>query len=119
MDKPTTMLELPIFPLNVVLFPGMPLPLHIFEERYKQMIERCLELVRRHDLQGDAAEGQGCQHHRNHGQREPSPQGKSFPHWDDSNPSGHHCPSKFVLTPYVRNLRGKPCTIRRNRQPGY
>jgi Lon protease-like protein len=43
MDKPTTTLELPIFPLNVVLFPGMPLPLHIFEERYKQMIGRCLE----------------------------------------------------------------------------
>jgi Lon protease-like protein len=43
MDKPATILELPIFPLNVVLFPGMPLPLHIFEERYKLMIERCLE----------------------------------------------------------------------------
>ncbi len=33
---------LPLFPLNVVLFPGMVLPLHIFEERYKQMIRRCL-----------------------------------------------------------------------------
>lgn len=43
MDKPTTILELPIFPLNLVLFPGMPLPLHIFEERYKLMVERCLE----------------------------------------------------------------------------
>ncbi|MQF82889.1 hypothetical protein FIM02_01850 [SAR202 cluster bacterium AD-802-E10_MRT_200m] len=32
-------LELPLFPLgNVVLFPSMPLPLQIFEERYKQMI---------------------------------------------------------------------------------
>jgi len=30
---------LPLFPLQVVLFPGAPLPLHIFEERYKQMIE--------------------------------------------------------------------------------
>ena len=37
---------LPLFPLNVVLFPGMPLPLHIFEERYKQMIGECLE----HDI---------------------------------------------------------------------
>lgn len=35
--------ELPIFPLNVVLFPGMPLPLHIFEPRYRRMIGRCLE----------------------------------------------------------------------------
>ncbi len=46
MDKPTTILELPLFPLNLVLFPGMPLPLHIFEERYKLMIERCLEGTR-------------------------------------------------------------------------
>src|ERR1700686_4541862 len=29
---------LPLFPLQVVLFPRTPLPLHIFEERYKQMI---------------------------------------------------------------------------------
>lgn len=35
--------QLPLFPLNVVLFPGMPLPLHIFEERYKTMIRDCLE----------------------------------------------------------------------------
>jgi Lon protease-like protein len=34
--------EISLFPLNVVLFPGMPLPLHIFEERYKAMIQRCL-----------------------------------------------------------------------------
>ncbi len=34
--------DLPLFPLNTVLFPGMALPLHIFEERYKLMIERCL-----------------------------------------------------------------------------
>jgi Lon protease-like protein len=31
-----------LFPLNVVLFPGMMLPLHIFEERYKIMIRECL-----------------------------------------------------------------------------
>ena len=35
--------ELPLFPLNMVLFPGMRLPLHIFEERYKAMIGACLE----------------------------------------------------------------------------
>jgi Lon protease-like protein len=34
---------LPIFPLDVVLFPGAPLPLHIFEPRYKEMITECLE----------------------------------------------------------------------------
>lgn len=36
------MQEIPLFPLNVVLMPGAPLPLHIFEERYKQMVEECL-----------------------------------------------------------------------------
>ena len=36
------MLNLPLFPLNTVLFPEMPLPLHIFEVRYKQMIAKCL-----------------------------------------------------------------------------
>jgi ATP-dependent Lon protease len=30
--------ELPLFPLPLVLFPGVPLPLHIFEERYQQML---------------------------------------------------------------------------------
>jgi Lon protease-like protein len=34
---------LPLFPLHTVLFPRMPLRLHAFEERYKQMISRCLE----------------------------------------------------------------------------
>ncbi len=34
--------NIPLFPLNVVLFPGMMLPLHIFEERYKIMIKECL-----------------------------------------------------------------------------
>lgn len=36
-------LELPLFPLNVVLFPGQTLPLHIFEPRYRVMINRCIE----------------------------------------------------------------------------
>lgn len=35
------MREIPLFPLNTVLFPGMPLRLHIFEDRYKQMIATC------------------------------------------------------------------------------
>ena len=33
---------LPLFPLDVVLFPGTQLPLHIFEPRYKEMIGECL-----------------------------------------------------------------------------
>ena len=33
---------IPLFPLDVVLFPGIPLPLHIFEPRYKEMIGECL-----------------------------------------------------------------------------
>src|SRR5213075_3125718 len=38
MDKVRGVRELPIFPLPVVLFPGMPMPLHIFEERYRKML---------------------------------------------------------------------------------
>ena len=37
------MADIPLFPLNVVLMPGTPLPLHIFEERYKQMVNECLD----------------------------------------------------------------------------
>jgi Lon protease-like protein len=36
-------MEMPLFPLNVVLFPGMMLPLHIFEPRYREMINRCID----------------------------------------------------------------------------
>ncbi len=36
-------INLPLFPLNVVLFPGTELPLHIFEPRYRQMIDECCE----------------------------------------------------------------------------
>ncbi len=39
--------EIPLFPLNTVLFPRMALPLRIFEPRYRQMLEYCLE----HDKQ--------------------------------------------------------------------
>ncbi len=34
---------LPLFPLGVVLYPGEPMPLHIFEERYRAMIRHCRE----------------------------------------------------------------------------
>lgn len=36
-------LEIPLFPLQTVLFPGGPLPLRIFEPRYVDMISRCLK----------------------------------------------------------------------------
>lgn len=36
------MFEIPLLPLNTVLFPGMRLPLHIFEDRYKEMVADCL-----------------------------------------------------------------------------
>jgi uncharacterized protein len=35
---------LPLFPLSAVLFPGAPLPLQIFEERYRQLVRDLLEL---------------------------------------------------------------------------
>jgi len=38
MDKVRGVTELPVFPLPVVLFPSVPLPLHIFEPRYRQML---------------------------------------------------------------------------------
>ncbi len=39
-------LLLPLFPLDLVLLPGVPLPLHIFEPRYKEMIRECLDQKR-------------------------------------------------------------------------
>ena len=42
MDETVTLVELSLFPLNTVLFPGQLLPLHIFEDRYRLMIRRCL-----------------------------------------------------------------------------
>jgi len=35
--------EVPLFPLDVVLFPGMAVPLHIFEPRYREMMGVCLD----------------------------------------------------------------------------
>jgi Lon protease-like protein len=42
--------RLPLFPLDVVLFPGTPLPLHIFEPRYRAMLADCLEADERFGL---------------------------------------------------------------------
>lgn len=35
-------MRIPLFPLNTVLFPGAALPLHVFEERYREMVGECL-----------------------------------------------------------------------------
>lgn len=40
-------MELPLFPLHAVLFPGRPLPLHVFENRYRAMLRQCLDGDRR------------------------------------------------------------------------
>jgi Lon protease-like protein len=55
--------RIPLFPLDVVLFPGMTLPLHIFEPRYREMTKMCLDsdlpfgVILAHDarLPGEAA----------------------------------------------------------------
>src|SRR3954469_12884127 len=36
-------MELPLFPLNTVLCPGIALPLHVFEERYRALVRHCLD----------------------------------------------------------------------------
>lgn len=37
------MSELPLFPLDMVLFPNMPVDLHIFEPRYREMMSYCID----------------------------------------------------------------------------
>lgn len=57
------MFELPLFPLNLVLFPRQSLALHIFEERYKQMIQECINEDKPFGIvlieQGDEVSGVG------------------------------------------------------------
>ena len=67
------MYKLPLFPLNTILFPGMPLHLHIFEERYKKMMHLCIAeekpfgvvLIKSGQEAGDTAEPHavGCTAH--------------------------------------------------------
>ncbi len=60
-------MDLPLFPLNQVLFPGMVLPLHIFEPRYQELMNRCLAersplgvvLIKQGHEVGEAAEPHG------------------------------------------------------------
>jgi Lon protease-like protein len=40
--KPCARMKIPLFPLDIVLFPGVPLPLHIFEPRYREMVTECV-----------------------------------------------------------------------------
>ncbi|MEY3602793.1 MAG: ATP-dependent protease La substrate-binding domain, partial [Armatimonadota bacterium] len=35
--------SIPLFPLNLVMLPKMILPLHLFEERYKEMLAYCMD----------------------------------------------------------------------------
>jgi Lon protease-like protein len=46
----SSVIRLPLFPLPVVLFPGAPMPLHVFEPRYRRMVASCLEGDRRFGL---------------------------------------------------------------------
>jgi ATP-dependent Lon protease len=34
---------IPLFPLSIVLFPGQAVPLHIFEQRYREMTRHCIQ----------------------------------------------------------------------------
>ena len=64
MENAVDTIEISLFPLNTVLFPGQVLPLHIFEDRYRLMIRRCLAedshfgvvLIKQGQEVGDAAE---------------------------------------------------------------
>lgn len=64
MPEIVEVLELPLFPLNIVLFPGQLLPLHIFEERYRLMMRHCLAgdtpfgvvLIRQGQEEGETAQ---------------------------------------------------------------
>lgn len=54
---------IPLFPLRVVLFPTVPLPLHIFEERYRIMINNCIDEQEPFGVvyhRGDQIETVGC-----------------------------------------------------------
>lgn len=69
MDRPgenKNRLRIPLFPLNLVLLPQMPLPLHIFEERYKMMIAACIEEERPFGIVYQGSSGihpVGCEAH--------------------------------------------------------
>ncbi len=43
LEQDLNVVTLPLFPLRLVLFPGQVLPLHVFEPRYRLMINQCVE----------------------------------------------------------------------------
>jgi Lon protease-like protein len=43
LDQEQGTILLPLFPLRLVLFPGQVLPLHIFEPRYRMMVNQCID----------------------------------------------------------------------------
>ena len=51
--------RLPLFPLGLVLFPGLVLPLHVFEERYRVLVRELLELPEDERVFGVVAIRQG------------------------------------------------------------
>jgi ATP-dependent Lon protease len=62
-DSMTPTAKIPLFPLGVVLFPEVLLPLHIFEERYKQMIGECIDQDREFGVvyyNGEEMRSKGC-----------------------------------------------------------
>jgi Lon protease-like protein len=55
-------MDVPLFPLHLVLFPGRQLPLHVFEPRYRQMLDDCLHGEQRFGvvaIKAGQAEGNG------------------------------------------------------------
>jgi uncharacterized protein len=55
-------MQLPLFPLHLVLFPGRQLPLHIFEARYRRMLADCMGGARQFGvvaIRAGRAEGDG------------------------------------------------------------
>jgi Lon protease-like protein len=55
--------RIPLFPLNVVLFPGADLPLHIFEPRYRKMVRECFDKKSEFGMlfaQDNGLAGTGC-----------------------------------------------------------
>lgn len=57
------MIRIPLFPLQLVLFPSVPLPLHVFEERYRLLVSRCIEERSPFGVvyhQGERMRGVGC-----------------------------------------------------------
>src|SRR5260370_18920696 len=58
--------DLPIFPLPIVLFPGAPQPLHIFEPRYQQLLADCRAGDRRFGIAYVTPAGAGGTHRAPH-----------------------------------------------------